>query len=53
MVLTECLGLAGHNEPPRVIVRPVARPLNCRQINEMVAPTDQIETRIAKITFGR
>jgi hypothetical protein len=31
----------------------VARPLNSRQVNETVAPADQIETRLAKITFDR
>ena len=51
MVLTACLRLAGHNEPPRMIVGPVARPLNSRQVNETVAPADQIETRLAKISF--
>jgi hypothetical protein len=53
MVLTACLRLAGDNEPPRVIAGPVARSLTSRQDNETVAPADQIETRVAKISFDR
>jgi hypothetical protein len=50
---TVCLRLASHNEPPRAIVGPVARPLNSGQVYETVASADHIETRFAKITFDR